>query len=146
MSSRSAGVKRLMEETDREAMRQPITPDLPLLCVPGTARTPDFPTILSFAGQDVTTVGGVAGGRVITNGGFNSNLAAGAFSQTDQQVVTLDGSAGGRLNSVSSGANCSAALGFGSSPPARGSAGACCVFHSAQGEGRVCRCPERRLC
>ena len=55
-------------------------------------------------------------GRAITNGGYNTNLAGGAFSSADQQIVTLGGTAGRHgLNSVSGGANRNAALGFGSS-------------------------------
>jgi hypothetical protein len=55
-------------------------------------------------------------GRSVTDGGFNSNLAAGKFSSADQQVATVGGTAGGHgLNVVKGGANKNAALGFGSS-------------------------------
>ena len=52
----------------------------------------------------------------LTSGGYNTNLAAGAFSSADQQVATVGGTASRHgLNSVSGGANRNAALGFGSS-------------------------------
>ena len=73
-------------------------------------------------------MGGTAfgGGRSVTNGGFNSNLAAGKFSSADQQVATVGGTAGRHgLNFVSGGANKNAALGFGSSASQK-------VFTSAQ--------------
>jgi hypothetical protein len=47
---------------------------------------------------------------------MNSNLAAGAFSSADQQVLTMGGSAYGKgKNLVYGGMNKNAALGFGSS-------------------------------
>ena len=51
----------------------------------------------------------------MTRGGFNSNLAAGKFSQADQQVLTIGGNAGRGKNVVLGGHNQNKALGFGSS-------------------------------
>jgi hypothetical protein len=65
----------------------------------------------------VTTQGGTASGHglALTRGGYNTNLAAGKFSEADQQVLTLGGNAGRGKNLVFGGHNQNKALGFGSS-------------------------------